>query len=424
MLLLSAHFDTAVRRAPRRRSGSQGRYHPPVELGVEHGQRREDARLDPREGDDGPSRAGLGEAVVVVIFSFVFFVFRKLKKSESFSLLVLLCQGREISFRFVAPPPLAPFEKTPTMSASKTNTNDEGKKNSGEKKKKKNSRGLRRPRRVERKHDGRNGPPPRQRRARRPLEPEPRLHPGAPHERHGEGGEDGGRRDCVGEGAGRGARAGAVGRRDGDGDGFEAADAADDDAAAAAIAATTSGDPAANDDAVPARAQEAGAESPEAELDDGGDGEGEEDLERGEDGGGGGKPSRGSRLRRRGGRGRRRDRWRHLFSLFSISLFRPREVSFLLSCFLGSRKASSQGRDARMESKATVANAKGSGSERGEIKKNGKSENSMPFSLFFVAEKKINDICSPPTHQPSRARRPAAPSSPIQLPRRRRRQRQ
>ena len=136
LLLLSAHFDTAVRRAPRRRSGSQGRYHPPVELGVEHGQRREDARLDPREGDDGPSRAGLGEAVVVVIFSFVFFVFRKLKKSESFSLLVLLCQGREISFRFVAPPPCSIRENSHDVSL-KNKYKRRGKKKLGRKKEEK-----------------------------------------------------------------------------------------------------------------------------------------------------------------------------------------------------------------------------------------------------------------------------------------------
>lgn len=69
LLLLGTHLDTVAAvcraRARRRGSSSQRGDHPPVELRVEHGERREDGGLEPREGDDGPSSAGLGEAVFV-----------------------------------------------------------------------------------------------------------------------------------------------------------------------------------------------------------------------------------------------------------------------------------------------------------------------------------------------------------------------
>ena len=50
-------------RRSRSRRGRRGDY-PPVEPVIQHGQRREDAGLEPREKDNGRARAGLGEAVV------------------------------------------------------------------------------------------------------------------------------------------------------------------------------------------------------------------------------------------------------------------------------------------------------------------------------------------------------------------------
>lgn len=70
------HFDAtdgAGSVAPvcrRRRSRSRRREHPPVELRVDHGQRREDAGLDPRQRDDGVPRAALGQTVFVRSFVF------------------------------------------------------------------------------------------------------------------------------------------------------------------------------------------------------------------------------------------------------------------------------------------------------------------------------------------------------------------
>ena len=52
-------------RRSRSRRGRRGDY-PPVEPVIQHGQRREDAGLEPREKDNGRARAGLGEAVVCV----------------------------------------------------------------------------------------------------------------------------------------------------------------------------------------------------------------------------------------------------------------------------------------------------------------------------------------------------------------------
>ena len=222
-------------RRSRSRRGRRGDY-PPVEPVIQHGQRREDAGLEPREKDNGRARAGLGEAVVCMSV---------LKGARFFS-------SREV----------------PWSPASSNKTENKGSKNdsSGF------SPDLRRPRRVEREHGGRDGPPPSQRRRRGPLEPEPGPHARAPRERERERREDRRGRDGVGEGARRGAPAAACRA-------------------------------AARDDAAASGAQEAGSHRAEAELDDGRDGESEEDLQRGEDGGGGGELSRGSRSRgwRRGG---------------------------------------------------------------------------------------------------------------------------
>lgn len=241
------HFYAAVgrRRRSRRSRGRRRGEHPSVQLRVQHGQRREDACLDPGQGDDGAPRAALGQPER----------FKKKKKSEFFLFLSFFLASR-LQGRSPRRDDLLPLEQ--------------------------DSPDLRRPRRVEREDARRHDPPPAERRRGRPLEPQPRLDARAPHERQRERREYRGRADGVRKGAGRGARA-----RDG---------------------------PAADDDAVPSGAEEARAEGAEADLDDGGDGEGEEDLQGREGGGGGGEPARrrsrsgrSRRLRSRGG-----SRWRHL----------------------------------------------------------------------------------------------------------------
>ena len=69
------HLDpsVAVGRTRRIRRRGQRGDHPPVKLRVEEGQSSEDAGLCPGEGDDGASRAGLGQAVFFFFGKFFFF---------------------------------------------------------------------------------------------------------------------------------------------------------------------------------------------------------------------------------------------------------------------------------------------------------------------------------------------------------------
>lgn len=78
LLLLRTHFDASDSASVAGRHGRrrQRRDHPPVQPGVQEGQRHEDRGLEPREGDDRPSRPALGEP-----FGFFFFFFES-EKSE------------------------------------------------------------------------------------------------------------------------------------------------------------------------------------------------------------------------------------------------------------------------------------------------------------------------------------------------------